>query len=194
MVKKMKNDGRTTFNKIKGIKVYDAGGELFGHVDDIEINMSTMIPTHLIIHKGFFGGCFRVNIRYVDKIEQDKISLWISTIKNLVGTKVTDSVGTDIGTVKQAVKGKDGKLEYIQVNVRIVETGKRDYELNRYIVPMMPFEDFSLSLPAGSLEDEGVAKNVDLLTEEISLGADEIRDIHKDRIVLKKRKEGYLSK
>ncbi len=189
----MDKDGKTTFNRIKGIKVYDAEGELFGHVDDIEINRSTMTPTHLVIHKGFFGEYFRINIRYIDKIREDKITLWISPIKNLIGATVTDSRGTDIGTVKHAVKGRDGKLEYVRVNVRIVKTRKEDHELNRYIVPMMPFEDMSLSLPSGPVEGESATTSVDLITQQITVRVNEIRDIHKDRIVLKRRKEEYLS-
>ncbi len=190
----MAKDGRTTFNRVKGIKVYDAEGELFGHVDDIEMNRTTMIPTHLIIHKGFFGEYFRINIRYIDKIQEDKILLWISPIQNLIGATVTDNMGTDMGTVKHAVKGKDGKLEYVRVNVRIVKTRKEDHELNRYIVPMMPFEDMSLSLPSGPVEGGSATTNIDLITEQITVGVDEIRDIHKDRIVLKHRKDEYLSR
>ncbi len=191
MVEEKSTDGRTTFNEIKGIKVYDAEGELFGHVDDIEINKTTMIPTHLIMHKGFFGEHFRINIKYIEKIEGDRILLWISPIKNLVGTKVTDSRGTDIGCVKHATKGKDGKLEYIRVAVRTVKTKKEGREINRYIVPIMPFEDMSLSLPTAP--EGSYATDVDLMTERLTISANDIKDIHKNRIVLKRRKDEYIS-
>ncbi|MFW6176717.1 MAG: PRC-barrel domain-containing protein, partial [Thermoplasmatota archaeon] len=69
-------NGRTTFNSIKGTKVFDADGEVFGHVSDIVINQSTLNPTKLIIHKGFFGEYLRVNLKYIDKINPDAIHLW----------------------------------------------------------------------------------------------------------------------
>ncbi len=184
-------EGRIFFSRFKGIDVIDAEGNRFGHVDDIEMNKTTLTPTHLLIHKGFFGEHFRINMKYIDRVVSDKIILWISPIKTLMGTIVTDSKGNDIGTVKHAVKNQEGKLEYLIVEARIIRKRKEDREVDRFIVPMMPFEDISLTLPS-AMGDSSISLYYDLRTGEITVMPDDIESVHKDRIVLARSKEEYL--
>lgn len=187
-------DGRTTFKTLRGAKVYDADGEEFGHVSDIEMNLTTLNPTHLIIHKGFFGEYLRINMKYIDEVKRDKIRLWISPVKNLVGARVVDRGGTDIGRVLEAEKDKDGHLEYIRVETRIIETRDEEEELDRYIAPTMPFQDMSVTLPTSPLEEGPVPTQFDLNTEEIVIKTEDISDVHKEKIVLRKAKEYYTKK
>lgn len=185
-------NGRTTFNNLKGTKVYDLDGELFGHVSDIEINRTTLNPTSLIIHKGFFGEYLKINLKYVDKITSDRIDLWISPVKNLVGTRVLDSGKTEIGTVKEAEKDKNGDLEYIRVEARIIRTRDEDGELESYTIPMMSFEDMSIALPTSPMEEGPIATYMDVETKDIIIDSEEIISVHKDKIVLSGKKEEYI--
>ncbi len=186
-------DGRTTFNKLKGMKVYDADGKVFGHVSDIEINKSTLSPTKLVIHKGFFGEYLRINLKYIEKIARDAIHLWISPIKNLVGAKVLDSEGEEIGEVKEAEKGKDGELEYIRMETKVIRTrNEYEEEIDSYTVPMLSFEDMSVTLPTPPLEEDSVATSMDLNQEDIYIEAEEITDVGRDCIKLKKEREEYI--
>ncbi len=187
-------DGRTTFNSIKGTKVYDADGEVFGHVSDIVINQSTLNPTKLIIHKGFFGEYLRVNLKYVDKITPDSIHLWISPAKNLVGAKVLDSEGTDMGVVKEAEKDKNGDLEYIRIESKILRTMDEDEQIEAYTVPMMSFDDMSVTLPTSPLEEGPIATHIDVNREDIYIESEDITDVGKDCIKLSKKKEEYIKK
>ena len=196
MNKKTKKDqienGRTTFNSIKGTKVYDADGEVFGHVSDIEINRSTLNPTKLIIHKGFFGEYLRVNLKYVDKITSDSIHLWISPAKNLVGANVLDSEGTNIGVVREAEKDKTGDLEYIRVESKILRTMDDEEQIEAYTVPMMSFDDMSITLPTSPLEEGPIATHIDVNREDIIIESEDIIDVGKDCIKLAKKKEEYI--
>ena len=185
-------NGRTTFNSIKGTKVYDADGEVFGHVSDIEINQTTLNPTKLVIHKGFFGEYLRVNLKYVDKITTDSIRLWISPAKNLIGAKVLDSEGTDIGVVREAEKDKQGDLEYIRVESKILRTMDEDEQIEAYTVPMMSFDDMSITLPTSPLEEGPIATHIDVNREDIYIESEDIVDVGKDCIKLSKKKEEYI--
>ena len=191
MVEETEN-GRTTFNNLKGTKVYDADGELFGHVSDIEINRTTLNPTSLIIHKGFFGEYLEINLKYVEKITSDRIDLWISPVKNLVGTRVLDSEKTEIGYVKEAEKDKNGDLEYIRVEARIIRTRDEDGELESYTVPMMSFEDMSIALPTSPMEEGPIATYMDVETKDIIIDSEDIVSAHKDKIILSGKKEEYI--
>lgn len=191
MVEETEN-GRTTFNNLKGTKVYDADGELFGHVSDIEINRTTLNPTSLIIHKGFFGEYLEINLKYVEKITSDRIDLWISPVKNLVGTRVLDSEKTEIGNVKEAEKDKNGDLEYIRVEARIIRTRDEDGELESYTVPMMSFEDMSIALPTSPMEEGPIATYMDVETKDIIIDSEDIVSAHKDKIILSGKKEEYI--
>ncbi|MEF8832264.1 MAG: PRC-barrel domain-containing protein [Candidatus Thermoplasmatota archaeon] len=185
-------EGRTTFNNIRGMDVYDADGEPFGHVHDIEINKTTLNPTKLVIHKGFFGEYMRVDLKYIDKITSESIHLWISPAKNLVGTRVIDTEGDEMGDVKEAEKGKDGGVEYIRVETGLIRTKNDEEEhVETYAVPMLSFEDMSVTLPA-PVEEGGMATSMDMTKESIYIEADEIIDVGKDCIRLKKRKEEYI--
>lgn len=185
-------EGRTTFNRIRGMDVYDADGEPFGHVHDLEINKTTLNPTKLVIHKGFFGDYMRINLKYIDKITPESIHLWISPAKNLRGTRVIDVEGDDIGEVKEAEKGKEGDLEYIRVETRIIRTkDDEEHQIDTYAVPMLSFEDMSVTLPT-PLEGGEVATRMDMNKEDIYIEADDILDVGKDCIRLKKRKEEYI--
>lgn len=188
------SDGRTTFSRIKGTKVYDAEGDVFGHVSDIELNQATLNPTHLIVHKGFFGEYVKINLKYIDSISRDKIQLWISPVKNLVGTRVFDSEGTEMGIVREAEKGKDSNLEYIRVETRFLRTRDEEEELETYIAPMIPFEDMSITLPSAPIEGGSMATHLDLNVEEIIVHAEDIISVHKDRVILAKKKEDYIKK
>lgn len=185
-------NGRTTFNSIKGTKVYDADEEVFGHVSDIEINRTTLNPTKLIIHKGFFGEYLRVNLKYVDKITPNSIRLWISPAKNLVGAKVLDSEGTDIGVVREAEKDKQGDLEYIRVESKILRTMDEDEQIEAYTVPMMSFDDMSITLPTSPLEEGPIATHIDVNRVDIYIESEDIVDVGKDCIKLSKKKEEYI--
>lgn len=185
-------EGRTTFNKLRGMDVYDSDDGSFGHVHDIEINKSTLNPTKLIIHKGFFGEYMRVDLKYIEKITDNSIHLWISPAKNLIGTNVIDSHGDEMGEVKEAEKAKEGGLEYIKVETRVIRTKDDDEEqLETYTVPMLSFEDMSVSLPA-PVEEGSVATSMDMNIETIHIESDEIIDVGKDCVRLKKRKEEYI--
>jgi len=185
-------EGRTTFNRMRGMNVYDADGEPFGHVSDIEINKTTLNPTKLIIHKGFFGKYMRVNLKYIDKITQDAIHLWISPAKNLIGTRVIDADGDEMGKVKEAERGKDGGLEYIRVETRVIRTkDDEEHQIDTYAVPMLSFEDMSVTLPT-PLEEGNVATRMDMIKEILHIEADDIIDVGRDCIRLKKRKEEYI--
>ncbi len=188
------SDGRTTFSRIKGTKVYDAEGDVFGHVSDIELNQATLNPTHLIVHKGFFGEYVKINLKYIDSISRDKIQLWISPVKNLVGTRVFDSEGTEMGIVREAEKGKDSNLEYIRVETRFLRTRDEEEELETYIAPMIPFEDMSITLPSAPIEGGSMATHLDLNVEEIIVYTEDIISVHKDRVILAKKKEDYIKK
>lgn len=188
------SDGRTTFSRIKGTKVYDAEGDVFGHVSDIELNQATLSPTHLIVHKGFFGEYVKINLKYIDRITRDKIQLWISPVKNLVGNGVFDSEGTEMGIIKEAEKGKDGNLEYIRVETRFLRTRDEEEELETYIAPMIPFEDMSITLPSAPIQGGSMATHMDLNMEEIIVHAEDIISIHNDRVILKNKKEDYIKK
>ncbi len=184
--------GRTTFKELKGTKVYSADGEHFGHVNDLELNRSTLNPTHLIVHKGFFGGCIRVNLKYVENITPKGIKLWISPVTELVGAKVMDVDGKEMGVVKEAEKNVKGNLEYIRVEARIItKVGEREC-LETYIIPIMPFDDMNLSIPVGTLEEGTIASPVDVKVVNLKVNAEEIISVHKDLIVLGKKKEEYL--
>ncbi len=186
-------DGRTTFNKLKGMKVYACDGEVFGHVSDIEMNKSTLNPTKLVIHKGFFGEYLRINLKYVEKITRDAIHLWISPIKNLVGNKVLDGNGEEIGEVKEAEKGKDGDLEYIRMETKVIRTKNEDEEeIESYTVPMLSFEDMSVTLPTPPIEGESMPTRMDMNKEDIYIEAEDITDVGKECIKLKKKKEEYI--
>lgn len=185
-------EGRTTFKKIRGMDVYDADGEPFGHVHDIEINKTTLNPTKLVIHKGFFGEYMRVNLKYIDKITPDGIHLWISPAKNLIGTRVIDVEGDEMGKVKEAERGKEGGLEYIRVETSVIKTrDDKDDQVDTYAVPMLSFEDMSVTLPT-PLEEEKVATSMDMVKECLHIEADDIIDVGKDCVRLKKRKEEYI--
>ncbi len=185
-------EGRTTFNRIRGMDVYDADGKSFGHVHDIEINKTTLNPTKLIIHKGFFGEYMRVNLKYIDKITSDAIYLWISPAKNLLGTRVIDAEGDEMGKVKEAEKGKDGDLEYIRIETRLIRTkDDEEQQVDTYAVPMLSFEDMSVTLPT-PVEESGVATSMDMIKEELHIEADDIIDVGKDCIRIKKKKEEYI--
>lgn len=187
-------DGRTTFNSIKGTKVYDADGGVFGHVSDIVINQTTLNPTKLIIHKGFFGEYLRVNLKYVDKITPNAIHLWISPAKNLVGARVLDSEGTDIGVVKEAEKDKRGDLEYIRVESKIIRAMDDNEQIEAYTVPMMSFDDMSVTLPTSPLEEGPIATHINVNREDIYIESEDITDVGKECIKLSKKKEEYIKK
>lgn len=185
-------EGRTTFNRIKGVKVFDADGEPFGHVDDVEINMSTLNPTRLIIHKGLFGEYMRVNLKYIEKVTKDAIHLWISPAKNLVGSEVIDSEGDKVGEVIEGGKGKNGSLEYIKVQTRIIRTKDEDEDqVETYTVPMMSFEDMSVSLPTPIREGD-IATRMEMNRENLYIEAEEVIDVGKNCIRLKGKKEKYV--
>ncbi len=194
MAEKEENEeeGRTTFNRIRGMDVYDADGDSFGHVHDIEINKTTLNPTKLIIHKGFFGEYMRVNLKYIDKITSDAIYLWISPARNLLGTRVIDAEGDEMGKVKEAERGKEGGLEYIRIETRLIRTkDDEEQQVDTYTVPMLSFEDMSVNLPT-RVGKGGVATSMDMIKEELYIEADEIIDVGKDCIRLKKKKEEYI--
>ncbi len=194
MAEKEENEeeGRTTFNRIRGMDVYDADGEPFGHVHDIEINKTTLNPTKLIIHKGFFGEYMRINLKYIEKITADSIHLWISPAKNLIGTRVIDVEGDEMGNVKEAERGKGGDLEYIRVETRVIRTkDDEEHQIDTYAVPMLSFEDMSVTLPT-PLEEGEVATRMDMIKESLYIEADDIIDVGKDCIRLKKKKEVYI--
>ncbi len=194
MAEKEENEeeGRTTFNRIRGMDVYDADGEPFGHVHDIEINKTTLNPTKLIIHKGFFGEYMRINLKYIDNITSEAIHLWISPAKNLIGTRVIDVEGDEMGEVTEAERGKDGGLEYIRVETRVIRTkDDEEHQIETYAVPMLSFEDMSVTLPT-PLEEGEVATRMDMIKESLYIEADDIIDVGKDCIRLKKKKEEYI--
>ncbi len=193
MGKIISKEGKTTFNKIKGTHVYDAEGEHFGHVDDIEINITTLSPTSLLIHKGFFGEYFKIDLKYIDKITSEKIYLWICPEKNLIDTKVVDCEDTEIGRVVEAEKDKDGDLEYIRVHAKVIRTRDEKGEIERYAVPMMSFEDMTISLPTSHLEEGPVPAFIDVKTKDVTIDADDIDSVEDDKIVLSRRKEEYIS-
>ncbi|MFW5946426.1 MAG: PRC-barrel domain-containing protein [Candidatus Natronoplasma sp.] len=190
--KEKEEEGRTTFNRIRGMDVYDADEEPFGHVHDIEINKTTLNPTKLIIHKGFFGEYMRINLKYIEKITPEAIHLWISPVKNLIGTRVIDAEGDEVGKVKEAERGKEGGLEYIRVETRVIRTkDDEEHQIETYAVPMLSFEDMSVTLPA-PLEEGDVATRMDMIKESLYIEADDIIDVGKDCIRLKKKKEEYI--
>ncbi len=186
------SDGRTTFNHIKGTKVYDANGEVLGHVDDIEINRTTLNPTKLIIHKGFFGKYLRINLKYVEKITSDSIHLWISPAENLEGARVLDIEDDEIGRVKEAQRGKHGDLEYIKAETSLLQTRNGEERMDTYMVPMTSFEDMSVSLPPASFEEEPIPTHLDVNKKTLYIEADEIVDVGKNCIRLRNKKESYL--
>ncbi len=184
-------NGRTTFSELKGLKVFDADGEKFGHVSDIELNQATLSPTHLIIHKGFFGEYVKVNMKYIEKIEPREIHLWISPMKKLKGYRVFDSEGTEFGKVEEAEKDKNGDLEYLRVSARFIKTMDEEEDLDTYIAPMMPFEDMSLTLPTSPLEEGPIATQFRLQTRDVFVYAEDVMSVHEDKIILNKNKEFY---
>ncbi len=189
---KASSEGRTTFNEIKGMKVYDSDGEPFGHVDDVEINKSTLNPTRLIIHKGLFGEYMRINLKYIEKITSKAIYLWISPAKNLVGFKVIDIEGENVGKVTEAGKNKDGSLEYIRVETKVIRTkDKEERDLDSFAVPMLSFEDMSVTLPT-TFDEEELAARIEMNKENIYIEADEVIDVGKDCVRVKKTKEEYI--
>lgn len=188
------SDGRTTFNNIKGTKVFDGDGEELGSVSDIEINLTTLNPTRLIIHKGFFGKYLRINLKYVEKITRDFIKLWITPAKNLVGTRVLDIDTTEIGRVEEAHKGKDGDLEYIKVVTSLIRAHDDEKGEDTYAIPMTSIDDATISLPPTSFEEEPVPSYIDLDKETVLIDADEIIDVGKECIRLREKKEKYLKK
>ncbi|MBS3816300.1 MAG: PRC-barrel domain-containing protein [Candidatus Thermoplasmatota archaeon] len=190
--KKTSADGRTTFKDLKGRKVYDADGEVLGHVSDIEINLTTLNPTKLIIHKGFFGKYLRINIKYIEEITEEHIKLWISPARNLVGTKVLDINDDEIGIVKEAQKGKEGELEYIDVETRLLKTRNGEEEVETYPVPMISFDDMSISLPPAAFEEEPAPTHMDFNRKKLHIEAEEIVDAGKECIRLNDKKEKYL--
>lgn len=189
--KRETKDGRTTFNELKGMKVYDADGEFFGRVSDIELNQATLNPTHLIIHKGFFGEYVKVNMKYIEKISPDKISLWISPMRKLKGYRVFDSEGTEFGRVEEAEKDKEGDLEYIRVSARFIKPMEEEEEMETYIAPMMPFEDMSLTMPSSPLEEGPMGTQFNIRSEDIFVYAEDVMSVHEDKIILNKEKEFY---
>ncbi len=192
MVKNEPGDGRTTFKKLKGIKVYSSNGQHFGHVTDLEMNRSTLNPTHLIVHKGFFGGHIRVNLKYIDSITPEGIKLWISPVAELLGAKVKDVEGKEMGVVNEAEKNAEGNLEYVRVEARVItKVGEREC-IESYIIPVMPFDDMNLSIPVGTLDEGTISSPVDVKVVNIMVKAEEIISIHKNLIVLGKKKEEYL--
>lgn len=191
MVKNPPGEGRTTFNRLKGAKVFSTDGELFGHLDDLEVNSSTLNPTHIIVHKGFFGGDVRINLKYVESVSPDGIRLWISPVEELVGAKVYDKDGKEMGIVKEAEKSSSGKLEYIRVSVRIVTKCDEPGHMKTYIIPVIPFEDMSLSVPHGTLGDE-IASPVDVKATELLIRSNEITSVHRKFIVLSKTRDDYI--
>ncbi len=192
--KRSSSDGRTTFNDIKGTNVYDADGEEVGRVSDIEINLTTLNPTRLIIHKGFFGRYLRINLKYVEKITRDSIHLWISPAKNLVGTRILDIEANEIGRVEEAHVRKDGSLEYVKAVTSVIQTTNDEDKGDTFMVPMSAFEDMSVSLPPTAFEEEPIPTHVALNKKIIHIGADEIIDVGKDCIRLRGKKEKYLGK
>ena len=192
-MKKLSNkEGKTTFKEILGTHVYDAMGEHFGHVDDIEINKTTLSPTGLIIHKGFFGEYFKIDLKYIDKITSDKIYLWICPEKNLLDTKVVDCEEVEIGRVVEAEKDKEGDLEYIRVRAKILKTRDDEGEIERYAVPMMSFEDMTITLPTSPIEEGHAPSYMDVETRDINIDSDEIETVEEARVVLSKKKEEYI--
>ena len=182
--------GRITFKGLKGTKVYGADGELFGHIDDLELNRATLNPTHLIIHKGLFGEYLRINLKYIDSLDEDGVKLWISPVKELIGARVLDKNGTEIGLVREAERNPDGDLEYVRVEVRLIEkTNKEDF-VETIVIPMMPFEDMSLSL--SPMDDGTILPKIRFDTRDVLIRSDDIISLHKGRIVLRKDKEEYL--
>ncbi len=192
MVKNEPGSGRTTFRRLKGTKVYGANGEPFGHVTDLEMNRSTLNPTHLIVHKGFFGGTVRVNLKYVESITSQAIRLWISPVEELVGAKVKDSAGKDMGVVREAEMNAEGNLEYVRVEARVITRTEHRECTDSYIIPVMPYDDMSLSIPPGVLDDGTIISPVEVKVLDMMVDAKEIVSLHKDVIVLGKRKEDYL--
>lgn len=186
------SDGRTTFSELKGTKVYDGEGKVFGHVSDIEINQSTLNPTCLIIHKGFFGDYLRIDLKYVEKITPSKITLWISPEKNLVGTRVIDSNEKDIGRVVEAEKDRNGDLEYIRVEMSILQTEGEEGEKEDHPLPIMSFDDMTVAFPTSPLDEGPVSANLDLRREDVIIDAEDIIGVRKDKIFLSKEKESYI--
>ena len=134
----------------------------------------------------------RVDLKYIEKITRDSIHLWISPAKNLIGTRVVDSEGDEMGEVKDAEKDKDGELAYIMVETRVIRTKDDDEEsVETYTVPMLSFEDMSVTLPT-PLEDGSVATRIEMDHEKICIEAEDITDVGKDCIKLKKKKEDYV--
>ncbi|MFW6041062.1 MAG: PRC-barrel domain-containing protein [Thermoplasmatota archaeon] len=193
MIEEKNTGGRTTFNEMKGTKVYDSEGTLFGHVSDIEINLTTLNPTNLIIHKGFFGEYIKINLKYIEKITPNEIKLWISPAKRLEGSRVVDCEGNEIGEVKEAEKDRDGNLEYIRVEARIIRTKNERGEFNTYAVPITSFEDMSLAVPTAHIEEGSIAGYMDIGTRKITIDAKDIVKVYEDKIVLSCKKEEYIN-
>lgn len=190
--KERMGDGRTSFGRLKGTKVYDSEGNVFGHVSDIEINRSTLSPTCLIIHKGFFGDYLRIDLKYVAKITTSKITLWISPEKNLVGTRVIDSEEKDIGRVVEAEKDRNGDLEYIRVEMSILQTEGVEGKKEDHPLPIMSFDDMTVAFPTSPLDEGPVTTNLDVRREEVVIDAENIVTVRKDKIYLSKEKESYI--
>ncbi len=188
------SSGRTTFNDIKGTKVYDGNGEVLGHVDDIEINRTTLNPTKLVIHQGFFGKYLRINLKYVDKITRDSIHLWISPAENLEGARVLDIEDNEIGKAIEAHRGKDGDLEYIKAETSFIRARNDEDRMDTYMIPMTSFEDMNISLPPASLEEKPILDQLDVNKKTLYIEADEIIDVGKDCIRLRGKKDIYLEK
>ncbi|MGM0509982.1 MAG: PRC-barrel domain-containing protein [Thermoplasmatota archaeon] len=186
-----KKNGRTTFTELRGMKVYDADGEFFGRVSDIELNQATLNPTHLIIHKGFFGEYVKVNMKYIEKITRSEINLWISPMRKLKGYRVFDSEGTEFGRVEEAEKDRNGDLEYLRVSARFIKTLDEEEELETYIAPMMPFEDMSLTMPSTPMEEGPMGTHFNLRTEDVFVYAEDVLSVHEDKIILNKKKDFY---
>ncbi len=192
MVEDKPGDGKITFKQLRGVNVYGADGELFGHIHDLEMTRSTLNPTHLIIHKGFFQEHIRINLKYIDHMDDEGVKLWISPIKDLIGARVLDRKGNDMGVVKEAERNKDGDIEYIQIESRFIKkVGEKD-TVETYIVPVMPFDDMTLSIPPTPVDDGTLATRVELETRDILVRTEDILSIHKDRLVLRKLKEDYV--
>ena len=106
-----------SFKELFGKKVISKNGEKIGRVDNIYIHPFKLTVEAIKINKGFFGNDYYVGKEYISSLSRESVLLAVTPIKELIGKKVFDSAGHQVGKVKKvARKGTSNKL--LSINVK----------------------------------------------------------------------------
>ncbi len=99
------------YQDLKGVKILDIDGTKFGTLHELIINLSTLMLTGIIAHKGFNNNVL-IHTDHIERISVDCVLLKMSPI--IKSMEVIDINGKAIGKVKDVFEGDANKIELIE--------------------------------------------------------------------------------